>query len=151
MSLADRIEEHWVALDLAVDDQAALFTWVAERMAASGFISDPVAAADKLLEREKIVSTAICPGVAVPHARCNDARGVGLCVVRLAQGMDFGARDGEPVRLVFALLGPPEATAEHVKVLGEIARLIRDRARLGALMKAASPEELVEVLRTASA
>ncbi len=146
MSLAKRIDPSWVAVDLEVEDQAELFRWVTERMASTGFLADADAACQRLLERERIVSTAICPGVAVPHARCDEVKGIGLCVVRLAKGMDFAARDGQPVRLIFALMGPPEATAEHVKVLGEIARLIQQRSKLDALLNAESPEALLAIL-----
>ncbi len=148
MSLADRIDPRWVLVDLQAGDAEEVFTAVTETLARTGFLEQAERARAKLLDRERIMSTAIAPGVAVPHARCEDSGRVGLAVVRLAgEGIDFGAKDGQPVRLFFVLLGPPEATAEHVQVLGQIARLIQNRQAIARLLDASSAEEILDVLR----
>ncbi len=136
MSLATWVRREWSAVGLVVDGRDELFRWVTERMVETGFLEDAEGAVRRLVERERIMSTAIFPGVAVPHARCPDARGVGISAVLLSRPIDFGAQDGKPVKLVFTLLGPPEATAEHVQALGAIAKVVRDQQRLQRLLEA---------------
>jgi mannitol/fructose-specific phosphotransferase system IIA component (Ntr-type) len=143
VKLTDRIAEPAVAADLEVDGREGLFRWITERLRDAGHLDDCDDACRRLLDREKILSTAIHPGVAVPHARCQGASGVALSVVKLARGMDFGAADGAPVRLIFALIGPPEATAEHVRVLGQVAKLIQAPGALDAMLGARDAQELV--------
>ncbi len=146
MSLGQRIPPGCAATGLEVENREELFAWITERLVDAGCLDEPSAARGKLLERERIMSTAIMPGVAVPHARCEDARSLALVVARLAEGIEFGAKDGQPVRLIFALVGPPSSTAEHVKVLGKVAKLIRDPGQLDALLCAESASTLVDAL-----
>lgn len=146
MSLIERIPAGAVAANLAVTDREELFRWVTGRLQAAGQLDGCDNACQRLLDREKIMSTAIHPGVAVPHARCHGARSVVAAVARLAHGLDFGAQDGTPVRLIFALIGPPEATAEHVRVLGQIATIIKQREALDGLLAASSEDEILEVV-----
>ncbi len=147
MSLASWVRREWSAVGLVVDGRDELFRWVTARMVETGFLEDPEGAVRRLIERERIMSTAIFPGVAVPHARCPDAKGVGISAVLLARPIDFSAPDGGPVRLVFTLLGPPEATAEHVQALGAIAKVVRDRDRLRRLEEAPDLDTFLGELR----
>jgi PTS system nitrogen regulatory IIA component len=83
---------------------------------------------ERLLERERLGSTGLSGGVALPHARIagiDEARGAFL---RLAEPVDFDAMDGQPVDLVFALLVPEEATDEHLQLLASLARAFSDEA-----------------------
>ena len=74
-----------------------------------------------LLNREKLGSTALGGGIAIPHCRipeCADSAG---CLITLAEGIDFNAPDGLPVDLVFVLLVPTKATEQHLNVLAQLA------------------------------
>jgi PTS system nitrogen regulatory IIA component len=87
----------------------------------------------RLLERERLGSTGLAAGVALPHARLpglTQSRGT---FIRLRQPVDFDSEDGQPVDLVFALLVPEEATDEHLQLLAALARLFRDTATCRAL------------------
>lgn len=146
MKLIERVSEAAVAADLEIEGREELFRWITERLEQAGQLGGCEDACRRLLDREKILSTAIHPQVAVPHARCQGAGGLHLAVVKLARGLDFGAADGTPVRLVFALIGPPEATAEHVRVLGQVAKLIQQPGALDELLAAETAEALLEAL-----
>jgi mannitol/fructose-specific phosphotransferase system IIA component (Ntr-type) len=146
VSLRDRIVEPAVTADLEVGDRDQLFLWITDRLRQAGRLGDCEDACKRLLDREKILSTAIHPQVAVPHARCEGAAGVSLSVVKLARGMEFGAADGTPVRLIFALIGPPEATAEHVRVLGQVAKLIQVPGALDGMLAAENADQLLDVI-----
>ncbi|MBS0221629.1 MAG: PTS sugar transporter subunit IIA [Proteobacteria bacterium] len=83
---------------------------------------------DRLLERERLGSTGIGGGIAIPHGRISAlANPVGL-FARLAQPIDFESIDERPVDLVFLLLAPEGAGADHLKALARVSRLLRDRS-----------------------
>lgn len=78
---------------------------------------------EKLLERERLGSTGMSHGIAIPHARIKGLRQPRSAFLRLDQPIDFDALDGQPVDLVFGLLVPEQATEEHLALLAELARL----------------------------
>jgi PTS system nitrogen regulatory IIA component len=81
---------------------------------------------ERLLERERLGSTGLTGGVALPHARMPGVTGSHGAFIRLAEPVDFDSLDGQPVDLVFALLVPEEATEEHLQLLAELAGLFKD-------------------------
>ena len=83
---------------------------------------------ERLLERERLGSTGLSGGVALPHARMPDIRHTRGAFLRLAEPVEFDSLDGQPVDLVFALLVPEEATEAHLQLLAELARLFNDAA-----------------------
>ena len=81
---------------------------------------------DTLMQREKLGSTGVGGGIAIPHGKLAKlTRIVGL-FARLARPIDFEALDGQPVDLLFLLLAPEAAGADHLKALARVARLLRD-------------------------
>lgn len=99
-----------------------------------------------LAEREKVMSTGIGKGIAIPHARLESAGGLDLALVRYPRGIDFEALDGQPVYLAFGVIGPPSGTGEHVKLLARIARLVKEQGALDDLLAAGSVEDVLAVL-----
>ncbi len=89
---------------------------------------------DNLIARERLGSTAIGKGVAIPHSRINSCKQAKGYLMRLAQPVDFDAIDNEPVDLLFILLVPPETNEEHLKLLSQAAErfsnaLLREKLR----------------------
>lgn len=80
----------------------------------------------RLVERERLGSTGLAAGVALPHARLPGLTQSRATFIRLRQAVDFDSLDGQPVDLVFALLVPEEATDEHLQLLASLARVLRD-------------------------
>ena len=78
---------------------------------------------EKLLERERLGSTGMSHGIAIPHARIKGLRQPRGAFLRLDEPIDFDALDGQPVDLVFGLLVPEQATGEHLALLAELAQL----------------------------
>ena len=99
-----------------------------------------------LNEREQLGSTGFGQGVAIPHAKIDGLEKVYGLFVRLGDPVDYKAIDGRPVDLVFLLLSPPDAGAEHLKALAAISRVTRDVATLERLRGARSRDALVAVL-----
>jgi PTS system nitrogen regulatory IIA component len=99
-----------------------------------------------LNEREQLGSTGFGQGVAIPHAKIDGLARIYALFVRLGEPVDYKAIDGRPVDLVFLLLSPPGAGAEHLKALAAISRVTRDAATLERLRGARSRDALAAVL-----
>ncbi len=97
-------------------------------------------------EREQLGSTGLGQGVAIPHAKIEGLDRVYGLFVRLGEPVDYKAIDGGPVDLVFLLLSPPDAGAEHLKALAAISRVTRDAATLERLRGARSRDALAALL-----
>ncbi|MGK6354200.1 PTS sugar transporter subunit IIA [Sphingomonas sp. DT-207] len=102
--------------------------------------------ADRLAAREKLGSTGFGQGVAIPHGKLEELKRVVGIFVRLAQPLDFAAVDELPVDLVFVLLSPVGAGAEHLKALAAVSRKLRDRNFAAKLRGAGSPDALFALL-----
>ena len=100
-------------------------------------------------EREEMQSTGFGYGVGIPHARTPTV--AGLCVVagRTAQPLDYGAVDGQPVRLLFLVVAPESSAGDQVRVLSRIARLVRRDYLRERLLKAQGAEDFAGVVRDA--
>ncbi|WOI52895.1 PTS sugar transporter subunit IIA [Parvularcula sp. LCG005] len=105
---------------------------------------DETSLLDSLLEREQLGSTGIGRGVAVPHARAEISQMRGI-FARLAQPVDFDSIDDRPVDLVFLLLAPERADADHLKALSRVARLLRSDEVQDAMRGAADAEALYAI------
>lgn len=105
----------------------------------------------RLIARERLGSTGIGNGVAIPHARSPHCKEPVAAFLRLAEPVDFDAIDGEPVDLVFVLLVPEEADAAHLALLAEVAGIMNDaetRSRLrGSHSQRDLHERLIEAIR----
>lgn len=145
--LGEAIDPALLEIALQAESRDDVFRWACDRLFAEGRIGHVEGALEGLIERERIMSTAIFPGVAVPHCRCATASGTSLAVARLTEPVDFAAKDGRPVRLVFTLVGPPEAADEHVRLLGAVAKLIQNGGRRDALLAAPTVEAFADILR----
>jgi nitrogen PTS system EIIA component len=110
---------------------------------------------DRLLERERLGSTGIGGGIAIPHARMSTISQPRGLFARLAQPIDFDAIDERPVDIVFLLIAPEGAGADHLKALARVSRLLRDRSLVEKLRATEKAEALyallVESLQTQSA
>lgn len=96
--------------------------------------------------REEQMSTGVGNSLALPHARSGAVRGTVLAFATTAEPIEFGSIDGEPVRLVFLMLGPKAAVDRHVRLLGRISRIMARPAVRQRLLDAGDPEEVLRVL-----
>lgn len=123
----------------------ALLAELASR-AATIFKLDERRVFDRLLERERLGSTGIGSGIAIPHARIASlAKPCGL-FARLGQPVDFEAIDERPVDIVFLLMAPEGAGADHLKALARVSRLLRDRSLVEKLRATDSADALYALL-----
>jgi PTS system nitrogen regulatory IIA component len=100
-----------------------------------------------LEEREKLQSTGIGDGVAIPHGATAELERQCAALLIAPQGIDFDAIDGEKVNLLFSVIGPKRATGEHLKTLARISRLLRNRTFRERLLSAENGAAAFELLR----
>jgi len=94
---------------------------------------------DSLFAREKLGSTGLGQGVAIPHGRIKGLKQAAGAFLRLAQPVPFDSPDGRPVNLLFVLLVPEQATEQHLQILSELAQRFSDRSFREKLQAAADP------------
>jgi PTS system nitrogen regulatory IIA component len=108
---------------------------------------NPETVFDHLLERERLGSTGLGHGIALPHARMPEMeRSVGA-MVQLKNGVDFDAIDDRPVDLAFALLVPQDATEEHLQLLAKLATMFSNVQFCERLRDAADPQALMDLIQ----
>ena len=151
MKLLDFLNVDATIEDLSARDKAGAIKEMVERMVEAGTIKKAQAKSvvEALLDREKLGSTGIGRGVAVPHAKHRSIDRVMGLVGLSRSGVDFGAIDGEPVYVFFLLLSSREQSAEHLQALERIATVLRDDHFPKFLKQAKNKKELAELLAEA--
>ena len=101
---------------------------------------------ETLIERERLGTTGVGQGIAIPHGRMAEVSHITGVFARLEGGLDYEAVDGQPVDLVFMLLAPENAGADHLKALARVSRLLRNQQTCEKLRTASTAEALYAVL-----
>jgi PTS system nitrogen regulatory IIA component len=102
---------------------------------------------DALLERERLGSTGLGKGIALPHARMPQISQALAAFIQLPEGIDFDAIDNQPVDLAFAMLVPEEATNEHLQLLAKLAQMFDDQNFCAALRQATTATDLYQLIQ----
>jgi len=145
MPLTDLVASNAVIPALKASNKKQAIQELAARAAVLCGESEP-AIREILLQREKLGSTAVGNGVAIPHGKLPKLTRLFGLFARLEQPIGFEALDGQPVDLVFLLLAPEDAGADHLKALARVARLLRDPAVAAKLRDARSADALYAAL-----
>ncbi len=145
MNLADIIDSRFVLAKLKVQNKKQLLHEVAQTF--GGLVAvDQRVIFEVLNTREKLGSTGLGQGIAIPHGRLPGINRVYGLFAKLAQPIAFDSVDGEPVDLVFALLAPTHAGADHLTALARISRLLREPGTLAKLRGTDTAEGLYAIL-----
>jgi PTS system nitrogen regulatory IIA component len=131
---------------LSQNEKNKVLEELANLLSASRPILDKNKVLEVLLERERISTTAIGEGVAIPHGKLAGVDRVLGAFARSPEGVDFASLDGGPTHLFFALIAPENAAADHLKALARISRLLKDEAFRRRLMAGRSAEELFTII-----
>jgi PTS system nitrogen regulatory IIA component len=136
-----------IALDLEVSSKKRLFEQAGLMFENQDGVARSVVF-DSLFARERLGSTGLGQGVAIPHGRIKGLKEARGAFLRLAQAVPFDAPDGNPVGLVFVLLVPEKATEKHLQILSELAQMFSDKALREALTRAPDAEALYQLIAT---
>ena len=145
MRLTEFLDFEAIKPALAVGNKRGLLQQLAS-LAGSRLAIAPAAILETLSEREKLGSTGFGQGVAIPHGKVEGLSQIYCLFARLSEPVGYKAIDGAPVDLVFLLLSPPEAGAEHLKALAAISRVVRHAPTLEKMRGARSRDALAAVL-----
>jgi PTS system nitrogen regulatory IIA component len=113
-----------------------------------GKLEDEEAFFRAIVDREKIVSTGIGMGVAIPHAKLPSYDHFFIAIAVLQKPIDWHALDGAPVRLVFMIGGPDDKQTEYLQILSGLTQAIKDEERRKKLMTLQQPSAMIELFRT---
>jgi PTS system nitrogen regulatory IIA component len=134
-----------VALEIEASDKKAVFEASAALLEASAGLSRKQIV-DSLVSRERLGSTALGQGIAIPHGRVKGLREATAAFLRLRQGIPFDAPDHAPVTLVFVLLVPERATDVHLQILSELAQMFSDPVFRAQLSKAPDTQSVQQLI-----
>ncbi len=142
MQITDILSESTVVPTLKGETKQHVLQELVESLAGQHQDIDTGSLLDALWQRERLGSTGIAQGVAVPHAKLPNLSRM-LCVFgRHPQGVNFESLDGLPTKLFFLLVAPEEAVGQHLKALAQVSRLVRDAAFRERLMHDGDQHEL---------
>jgi nitrogen PTS system EIIA component len=145
MTLSDIIDASAILPDLKVQNKKQLLQELSQALASHVAIDSRIIF-ETLLQREKLGSTGLGQGLAIPHGRLPAITRVYGLFARLHHPVAFDSVDEEPVDLVFALISPEHAGADHLTALARVSRLLRDPATLKKLRGTDSPDALYAIL-----
>ncbi len=145
MNISDLLQPDAVIASLKVQSKKQLLQELAARGAAQTGLGERKIF-ETLTERERLGSTGVGQGIAIPHGRMADVKSIVGVFARLDGGIDYDAVDKQPVDLVFMLLAPDAAGADHLKALARVSRLLRNQQTCEKLRAATKPEALYAIL-----
>ncbi len=125
MGLASLTRPELIFPDLDASDGTAVLKTCAEKAAEQGLVASAGELYARLMEREQLGSTGIGSGVAIPHCKMEGLERAVLVVAKVDRAIDFGAVDGQPVRLFFLVISPHQTPAEHLQALAAISRWVK--------------------------
>ena len=147
--LSDLLSTARVKVPLAATNKDDLLKELVGLLVDDERAGDPVEVLRVVREREAILSTGIGSGVAIPHGKSPACADLSIAAGVTSEPIDFDALDGEPVRLIFLLVGPETAAGAHIKALSRISRLVRHPELRQRLLDTTDAEEFLRVLREA--
>ena len=146
MHLTDLLAPGRIKVPLDATTKEAAIAELVALLAVEGALDPPEDALEAVLAREGVRSTGIGNGIALPHGKSHAATGLTAAVGKCRQPIDFQSPDGRPIRLIVLLISPKSASGPHIQALARIARFLQPQPVREALLAAATPEELYQVL-----
>jgi len=148
MTISALLSPKSIFLDVEITSKKKLLELIAGVVAERTQLSESTIF-NNLLSRERLGSTALGRGFAVPHARLEQLDRTLACFFRLKDAVNFEAPDGQPVDLVFTIIIPEEATEEHLLILSSLARVFSSEEVCETIRKAGDKDEIAQIIEAA--
>jgi len=139
--LCNRLAPDCILIDVQEQDKEQIIQLLVAALDATHHLSDPQRLLSDIMAREKLASTCLGSGCAVPHAHSDTLSTSILAAARINPPAKFDTPDDQPVSLIFLLVGPPKNAVVHLKLLSKLARLLHDGKFRQQLLEAKSAEE----------
>jgi fructose-specific phosphotransferase system IIA component len=149
--IAALLNPETIRLELTATQKIAALREVAELLAQNKCVGDFEAFFNEILQRERVSNTALGHDVAIPHARTDQCSDILVAVGRSSAGIDFEAKDGQPVRLIFLIGTPKQMVTDYLRVVGNLARLLRQDTVRQRLLDAPDAAAFIKIIEEAEA
>ncbi|MCL2388838.1 MAG: PTS sugar transporter subunit IIA [Elusimicrobia bacterium] len=136
-----------IMVDLKSQDKKSVIIEMVEMLKTTKKLKKTDEVVEVVLEREKLGSTGIGQGVAIPHGKTNALTEQAGVLAISQRGIEFNSLDGEPVHIIFLLVGPSEVAGQHLKALSRISRLFKDKFLRQAIRDAKTKEDVVKIIQ----
>jgi len=147
MRILDFLSPNAVLTELSATTKKGVLEELVGLLVKDGKVKNAAMTVDVLVEREKLGSTGIGQGIAIPHAKTDQTQDVVAAFGLSRRGVQFDALDGEPVNIFFLLVAPPDAAALHLKALARISRLLKDKFFRQALRETKTAAEILKLIK----
>lgn len=146
MRLSQILKEESIILDLKANDKKGALEELADAIASRETSLDKGSLVKGLLERERLGSTGIGEGIAIPHGKFYGVSQLIITFGRSLKGVNFESIDGEPTFLFFLLVAPEDSDGIHLKTLAKLAKILKTSSLRKVLMEAHTREELYKAI-----
>jgi fructose PTS system EIIBC or EIIC component len=146
LELTEFISPQLIKLELSSTKKIDVVKELIDLLDGAGYLTDAEAFLNSVLEREKVGSTGIGKGIAIPHSRTSTVREVVVAIGRSSAGIEFEALDNRPVHLVFLIAAPIESGGLYLQALARLSRLLRYQEFRNELMAATTVEEVIKII-----
>jgi PTS system nitrogen regulatory IIA component len=146
MNIADMFKKEFIIEELKSRTRREVLTELSEIFSRANIRVDYDNMVDVLLEREKLGSTGIGGGIAIPHGKLAGLEDLIVSFGRSTDGIDFDSMDGKPVHIFFLLMAPENSAGQHLKALARISRMLKDDSFKTDLIKTTSVESLYKII-----
>lgn len=145
--ITDYLPREFVRVPMAARNKHDAIVELVDLLARGGRTRDRDKLLAAVLEREAQRTTGVGRGLAIPHAKSDVCPKLVVAFGRTEEPIDFQAIDGQPVRLVVLMAGPPDQTSPHIQILARLSRMVTNAAVLDDLLLAPTPDAVYEVIR----
>ena len=147
MKVLDLLNENYIIADLKGESKEAVINELIDLFKEDPRVIDLEKVRGAVLEREKIMSTGVGKGFAIPHGKTNAVNDILAAFAKTNRPIEYDSLDGHPVYLVFLLVGKDNLVSKHIKLLSRISRMMNKDEFREKLMKAKSSEEILGIFK----
>lgn len=146
MNITDLLQKEFVVRELKSKTKKEVLFELSEVFLRGDLIVDCDAMVEVLLEREKLGSTGIGDGIAIPHGKLPGLENLIVSFGRSKDGIDFDSLDGKPVHLFFLLMAPENTAGQHLKALAKISRMLKEESFRKDLMEGETSDDIFLII-----
>jgi PTS system fructose-specific IIC component len=148
VKISDILTEDFVVVGLDVSTKEDAINALVDIIAKSDKVKNANKVREAVFEREKIMTTGVGKGFAVPHGKTDAVTDIVAAFAVTKKPIDYESLDGEPVRLIFLIVGRDNMVGPHIKLLSRVSKLMNDNNFREKLLNAKTPREVVELFKT---
>ncbi|MDX9746471.1 MAG: PTS sugar transporter subunit IIA [Syntrophales bacterium] len=146
MKIIDKLKKEYVSVSLESKNKMDVLSELSSLFTCGSIEFNHSAMVKTLLEREKLGTTGIGDGIAIPHGKLADLDDIYIAFGKSDAGIPFEAMDSKPVHLFFLLVAPEQSTGQHLKTLAKLSRMLKDAGFRKKLLEAKTIDELYQAI-----